>query len=367
MSLRKSLVGSIAGACALLSLAVAAAATLTRVEWEAGSGNGEESLALIFAVPAPRLSVEASPGGVEVWLPGVAVAEVTAAGIRAVAEPGGTRLRIDRAGADLRSVSWDEETVRIRLAVPAGREMRASSGYRIGVGDVITVSVYKNTDLSGEFPVAHDGTINLPLVGPVRAAGLSDTELAERIAAILDKDFLIDPQVSVSVKTYQSQWIYVTGAVARASRTALSPGMTMKDALSEAGVALAPGQVAVLTRAAGGGDPIPLFAEALEAPDCPMPRDGDVLTVSEPAYVFIQGEVRRPGRIPLTPDLTVLRAIAMSEGLTEWANKKELRILRSLGQETVEERVNLKKVEERKIADPPLKAGDVVLIRRRIL
>jgi polysaccharide export outer membrane protein len=311
--------------------------------------------------------VETEPGGLSVWLPEVAVGEIRAAGIRASAESGGTRLRIERPGAELRSVTLDAESVRILISRAAPTAMRSSSGYRIGVGDVVTVAVYKNADLSGDFPVAHDGTINLPLVGPVAASGVSDTDLAARIARILDRDFLIDPQVSVSIKTYQSQWVYVTGVVTRAVRIPLSPGMTMKDALSEAGVALSPGQVAVLTRVAGSGESLTLDAEALEARDCPAPRDGDVLTVSEPAYVFVQGEVRRPGRLPLTSNLTLLQAIAMSEGLTDWANKKEVVILRTLGRETVEETINLKKVEDRRVQDPPLKAGDQILVRRRVL
>ena len=371
MSLRYLLAAILLGAAlapAVAAPATASAPTLSRVQWESGSEKGTESLLLSFASAAPRISVETEPGGLSVWLPGVSASEVSAAGIRASAEPWGTRLRVERPGAELRSVKLDGETVRILISSrPAPPAMRSSSGYRIGVGDVVTVSVYKNADLSGEFPVAHDGTIDLPLVGPVPASGVTDTELAARIAAVLDRDFLIDPQVSVSIKTYQSQWVYVTGVVTRAVRIPLTPGMTMKDALSEAGVALSPGQVVALTRAAGSGETIVLNAEALDAADCPAPRDGDVLTVSEPSYVFVQGEVRRPGRLPLTPGLTLLQAIAMSEGLTDWANKKEVTILRTVGQEILEETINLKKVEERRMQDPPLKAGDQILVRRRVL
>lgn len=367
MSFRNGCLAAILLTIALAPNVAARVSPLSKVQWEAGPEKGTESLVLSFDGPVPSLSVESEPDGLVVWLPGLTVGQLSAPGIRASAESGGTRLRIERPTAELRSVALEGDSVRILVTVPAVGESRSVGAYRIGVGDTVQVSVYKNADLSGEFTVAHDGTINIPLVGPVAAGGLTDSELSSRISRILDKDFLIDPQVSVAVKNYQSQWIYVTGSVARAVRIPLSPGMAMKDALSEAGVALGPGQVAILTRAAGTGETLTLDDSALEAPDCPPPRDGDVLTVTEPAYVFIQGEVRRPGRLPLTPSMTVLQAIAMSEGLTDWANKKDVRILRTIGQETMEEEVNLKKVEERKSADPLLKPGDVILVRRRVL
>ncbi len=352
------------------------AAPPLKVVWEQGGVTGAESLLLAFDSAAPRLSVAVMSGGLDVWLPGVFLAEPPATGIQLGREAGGTRLLIARPGVALRSVEFEDKEVRIRMALavdPANAaaattpDTRSDSSYRIGVGDIVNVTVYKNLDLSGEFPVAHDGTINLPLAGPIPARGFTDTELAARIAKVLDKDLLIDPQVSVSVKTYQSQWVYVTGAVARAVRVALEPGLGLKDALSEAGVALGPGQVVVLTRAAGAGETATLDAEALDNPGAPLPRDGDVLTVSDPAYVFIQGEVRRPGRFPLTPSMTVLQAISLAEGLTEWANKKDVRILRSVGQEMLEEEINLKRVEDRKDADPTLKPGDLILVRRRVL
>lgn len=361
------------GAFLLIIACVAAttahAATPLRVVWEKGGVPGAESLLLAFDASAPQLSIAAMSGGLDIWLPGLFLTESPAEGVQVGREVGGTRLRVSRPGVELRSVDFDDKEVRIRIAgaVDTATSPRADSNYRVGVGDIVNVTVYKNQDLSGEFPVAHDGTINLPLAGPIPARGFTDTELAARIAAVLGEDLLIDPQVSVSVKTYQSQWVYVTGSIARAQRVALEPGLGLKDALSEAGVALGPGQVVVLTRAAGAGETATLDAEALDNPGAPLPRDGDVLTVSEPAYVFIQGEVQRPGRFPLTPSMTVLQAIAMAEGLTEWANKKEVRILRTVGQEMLEEAVNLKRVEERKLADPTLKPGDVILVRRRVL
>jgi len=343
------------------------AATLTKVEWQTGTEAGTESLVLRFSDGIPGLDAGMESWGLGVWLPGIKLDTIEAEGIRVTGEAAGARLRVERPGMELRAVRIEGDSVRLLLSRRAPLEATPSSSYRIGVGDVISVAVYKNPDLSGDFTVAADGTLNIPLVGTILVRGLSDVELAERLREILAKDFLVDPQVTVTVKTYLSQWAHVTGAVPRSMRVALSPGMTFKDILSEAGVALAPGQQIVLSHAGGSGQTLTIVAETLESADLPPPRDGVVLTVQDPAYVFVQGEVRRPGRLALTPSMTLLQAIALAEGLTEWAGKKDVRVRRTLGGETTEEIVNLKKVEERKAPDVELKAGDIILVRRKVL
>jgi polysaccharide export outer membrane protein len=287
-------------------------------------------------------------------------------GIRVLDEEAGSRILIDRPGARLQSSRVVERTLRLVVAVPAVPG-GPSQAYRVGVGDVVHVGVYKNDDLSGDFSVAPDGTITLPLVGTVPAAGLTDTELADQLRRILERDYLVDPQVAVTVRSYQSQWVYVAGTVPRAVRIPISPGMSLKDVLSEAGVALGPGQTVILTRTGSDGQTLTLESSALESETAPAPHDGDVLNVQDPQYVFTQGEIARPGRLLFTKGMTILQAISLSEGLTSWANKKEVRILRTMNGETVEELVNLKKVEERKSPDVPLHAGDVILVKRKVL
>ena len=94
-----------------------------------------------------------------------------------------------------------------------------------------------------------------------------------------------------------------------------------------------------------------------------------MLTVQERAYFVINGEVKRPTRQVLPPGLTLLEAIAMAEGFTDWASKKDVRILRrdATTGTPVEEVVNIRDVESGRIPDPKLRPGDVVLVRRRIL
>lgn len=341
--------------------------TLQGVTWDEGGADGPR-LVLQFQPAAGPVDVLVQPWGIELFVPGVRSAGAQLPeGVALASEAGGTRLRVERPGATLRGVRHESAQVAVLLSGAAGGGPSAQGGYHIGVGDVVALAVYKNQDLTGDLNVGPDGTITVPLLGTVHAAGRTESELAEEIRSALSRDFLVDPQVSISVKTYQSQYVHVTGSVPRAARVAVRPGMTFKDVLSEAGVALAPGQDLVLSRS--GSAPMHLTATQLDSADGVLPRNGDVLDVQDRGYVVVNGEVRRPGRHTLTPGMTLLEAIAVTEGLTDWASKKDVRILRREGSSGSQREmvVNLRDVEGGKVPDPELQPGDVILVGRRFL
>jgi polysaccharide biosynthesis/export protein len=90
-----------------------------------------------------------------------------------------------------------------------------STGYKIGPLDVIEFSVFKVPDLTRTAQVAETGTVNLPLVGEVHAAGRTAHEMERDLATTLGKKYLQSPQVTVLVKEYNSQRVTVEGAVKR--------------------------------------------------------------------------------------------------------------------------------------------------------
>jgi polysaccharide export outer membrane protein len=107
--------------------------------------------------------------------------------------------------------------------------------YVIGAQDVLLdVSVWKEPDLSRQVPVRPDGKISLPLLNDVQAAGMTPTQLAAQITSGLDK-FMTSPQVTVIVSQINSQRIYILGEVSRAGAYVMLPGMTVLQALSNAG------------------------------------------------------------------------------------------------------------------------------------
>ena len=331
-----------------------------------GAAASQRTLTLELDAPPSAFGVTTSGKGVEVRLDATSLAAAAPPEIVVSSHDGLAALLVPSAGAVVREVRVSGKTLRVSLVEPTSG---ASSSYRIGVGDVLYIAVYKNQDLTGEVTVSPEGTVTLPLVSEVPAAGSTETELAQRLTQILGKDLLVDPQVSVTVRTYQSQFVYVTGAVSQSRRVALRPGLTMTGILAEAGVALAPGQVAVLKRGASvaGAPPITLGSDELESEAAPTPRDGDVIVVHERDSVLLAGEFRRGGKLPIDPGTTLLQAVALSEGLTEWANRSEIRILRKSNGPLQEIRANLKRIESRKDPDVPLAPGDVILVKRRSL
>ncbi|EQD29041.1 Polysaccharide export protein, partial [mine drainage metagenome] len=89
--------------------------------------------------------------------------------------------------------------------------------YRIGPGDVLQVSVWKNPQLDRTEPVRPDGKISLPLLNDVRAAGLTPMQLRDKINARLTH-FLTDPQVTVTVAAVHSLAVSVLGQVRHPGR-----------------------------------------------------------------------------------------------------------------------------------------------------
>lgn len=110
----------------------------------------------------------------------------------------------------------------------------ADPNYVIGSEDVLDVSVWKEPDLSRTVPVRPDGKISLPLLNDVQAAGLTPAKLAAEITTGLNK-FVTSPQVTVIVTQINSQRVYLLGEVARPGAYTLTPGMTVLQALSNAG------------------------------------------------------------------------------------------------------------------------------------
>jgi len=110
----------------------------------------------------------------------------------------------------------------------------ATPTYVIGADDMLLVSVWKEPDLTTALPVRPDGNISLPLLNDVPAAGLTPMELAASIREKLKK-FVADPRVTVVVTQINSQKVYVTGEVLHTGAIQLLPGMTVLQALAEAG------------------------------------------------------------------------------------------------------------------------------------
>lgn len=106
--------------------------------------------------------------------------------------------------------------------------------YEIGAEDQLSISVWKEPDITRVVPVRPDGKISLPLINDIQAAGLTPMQLAMSITEKLKK-FIADPQVTVVVMAINSRRYYIVGEMTRAGAFPLLPNMTVLQALSSAG------------------------------------------------------------------------------------------------------------------------------------
>jgi protein involved in polysaccharide export with SLBB domain len=106
---------------------------------------------------------------------------------------------------------------------------------RIGIDDTFDVRVYGETELSGMFRVATDGTVDYPLAGRLQVAGLRTGELQALLVSKLKDKYLKDPQVMVTIKDRNSQKISVLGQVTKPGQVGYYPNMTIVDAIASAG------------------------------------------------------------------------------------------------------------------------------------
>lgn len=117
-------------------------------------------------------------------------------------------------------------------------EAQAVSVYRIGVDDILQISVWHNPDLDAKVPVRPDGMISVPLIGDVMAGGKTPEEVSAEIADKL-RTYVRDPQVAVILTELRSHEylsrVRVTGAVRQPVSVPYRQGMTVLDAVLAAG------------------------------------------------------------------------------------------------------------------------------------
>ena len=112
--------------------------------------------------------------------------------------------------------------------------LKSDDSYLIGPGDVLSIDIWKEPELSKQVSVRLDGHISLPLVNDIEAAGLTLVQLREQLAEKY-KDFVDVPEVSVTLIESRSKRIYLLGKVNTPGEYPLQKNMTVVQAISLAG------------------------------------------------------------------------------------------------------------------------------------
>ena len=198
---------------------------------------------------------------------------------------------------------------------------------KLGVDDLIAVSVYDAPELTRTVRVETDGTIHLPLLkNGISATGVFPGSLESTIAAALqDEQILVDPIVKVTVVEYHSRPIAVMGAVKKPLTFQAVGVVTILDALAHAeGLSNDAGTEIVLTRS-DQVERIPIKRLLKDAdPEVNyLLHGGEEIRVPEAGKIFVVGNVHKPGAFPVrdVADESVLKVVALSEGLLPYAAK----------------------------------------------
>ncbi len=217
--------------------------------------------------------------------------------------------------------------------------------YRIGPKDVLKVTVWGHEDLTRIIVVSAEGTFAFPLIGDVPAAGSTPTQLETRLKELLGKDYLVDPQVAVSIQEYRSQRVFVLGEVLKPGTYPLSGDVSLLDILSQAGgAAKTAGNEAVIVRGpkseaprlpgSAGSTTLKVNLKKLLEGDLAenvMVQDGDTVHIPKLASTsfYVVGEVKKPGAYVVEKEATtVLEALTLAGGFTERAAASGAKILR---------------------------------------
>jgi len=262
--------------------------------------------------------------------------------------------------------------------------------YRIGPEDVVTITIYAGGEEqhTSDVTVSAQGIMNAPFLGSVRAAGLTPSQLELQITKPLAKDYFVDPKVHVRIKEFHSISYYISGAIQSPGLYEMTSQASLLELIAKAGgVSFTAGNVAFIMRSAAShvmqGEPIddvmsksePIkidlrgLLERGDQSENPLLEAGDVIYIppkqalrQSASKVYVEGEIRNPGLYDYQPGMTALSVCIMAGGFVKFSAPNRAKVIRKKGDEVEVIKINLYKVQEGKIADVELQAGDRVFI-----
>jgi polysaccharide export outer membrane protein len=212
----------------------------------------------------------------------------------------------------------------------------AEEDYMLGGGDMLDIVVYGQPDLTTAVRVSQDdGTITFPLLGEVAVSGLSPEEAGRKIAKLLkDGGFIKKPQVTLTVKEFQSHKIPVMGQVNNPGQYSLKGESRVIDLISQAG-GLKDDAADIITVVKNeNGKQIKHEIDLLRFYAGDMGQNitvsrGDFVLVPKMDEFYIHGEVKRPGMYRLERGMTVMQALSVGGGISDRGSLKGVVVTRT--------------------------------------
>lgn len=245
----------------------------------------------------------------------------------------------------------------LAIGAPALAVDANDAGYMLGPDDTISVMIYGQPEAGITTRIKSDGTIVMPLIGTMKAAGLSNIGLAKLITEKMTQGgYLKNPLVNVEVGAYVSKAVNVAGRVASPGVYPLDRSYRALEVLLKAGWIAPSGASYVYLRRAGSPE-MKLDTEGLVRGDPdkdPALRPGDTLYVPDADQFFVTGQINRPGALPVLPGMTIRQALALAGGVSPTGSGNKVGLIRGGAKEV-----------DAELTVPVLK-NDVIIVRERL-
>ena len=233
-----------------------------------------------------------------------------------------------------------------------------NDGYQIGPEDVVEVDVLGQSDFRSRVKVKADGTIPLPYLGSVQAAGYTAITLAQAVTSRLKAaGIYADPVVNVEIAAYASRYIIALGEVGSTGIVPVDRAYRLSEILARVGGIKASGTTYVILTRQGQPEvrvPFENLAKGTEQDD-PMVQPGDKIFVPKAELYYLTGAIKSAGEYPINePNITVRKAIARAGGVAANGSENKVKIFRQ-GRE-------IKRVNQETLVQP----GDSIVIGERL-
>ena len=253
-------------------------------------------------------------------------------------------------------------------------QVSVTTDYVIGAQDVLTITSYDQADMSGKFTVEADGTFTFPMIGRVKAGGLTLRGLEAAIKTQLKDDgYFRNPQITVAVDTYKSQKVFIVGEVRTPGTYPLSGNMNLVEALARAGSTLptASGEAVIVHAGENASGPTMPVSDDMKdlvrvnlrdlekgtVTSNAALRDGDTVFVPRAQSIYVFGQVKNPGAYAMQQtDTTVLQALSLAGGVTDRGTTSRIKIVRIVNGDKKELKVKLTDL---------VQPGDTVIVSER--
>jgi polysaccharide biosynthesis/export protein len=264
---------------------------------------------------------------------------------------------------------------------------RFSQDYLLGPGDIIEATVFGVDDLKGKaLTLDSEGKISLPFINSVQLMGLTPRESEIKVSALYEASVMKNPQVSVTVKEYHSQFVNVLGAVFKPGTYQLTRRAFLVDALAMAGGLLAEkaeykayvhranvspiSDKSTADTSADKGTIDVDLVQLLEKGDISLNVPiyaGDVISVPEriEKFFYVLGDVNKGGAFEMKKgeQITLSRALASAGGLMRTAKATKAAIIRPNPDGTTKQiPVDIKKLLIGKLPDMDIMQSDVLFV-----